>query len=553
VTKPVLLVVDTNADAARELAADLDRRYGADYETRYESTTAAGMELLDRFRASGQPVALVVAYQWMPETTGLEFLAQAGRVHPQAARTLLIEYGDRRCAEAIIRGMALGHLDNYLTKPWRPREHLLYPVVGEVLGDWARRNLPHLELVKVVGRQWDPSSYELRDALTRNNVPFGFYDRDSPEGRQLLGQLDQPPPEHAVVFLQDGRVLTDFAKSDVAAAIGVRVRPDRDAYDLVVVGAGPAGLAAAVYAASEGLSTLILERDAIGGQAGSSSRIRNYLGFPRGVSGGELAERAYQQAWLFGAEPVFINEATSLATDDAQRVIRLSDGGQVAARAIVLATGVSYRRLGLPGEDELIGAGVFYGSAMSEAAALRGSEVFIAGAGNSAGQAAIYLAKFASTVTLLVRRDSLAATMSAYLIQEIRHTANIDVRLHTTVHRTAGEGRLQRLVLHDRLTDQTYAVPAAALFVMIGATPRTGWLPDTVRRDDHGYIITGAELQAAADRSAPWLLDRPPLGLETSLPGVFAAGDVRAGSIKRVASATGEGAAAIHHVHQYLG
>jgi thioredoxin reductase (NADPH) len=541
-SQPIFLVVDDDPGIAKQLTEDLERRYQADYQVMYEASATAGLERLRQLHDNGDQVALVICDQWMPEMTGLEFLIRAQALHPHAKRTLLIDYGDERCTETIVRGMALGHLDHYLTKPWRPREHLLYPVIGEVLFAWARRNTPGFELVRIVGERWHPASHALREALTRNNVPYGFYDRGSPEGRELLDQLPRPAPDHPVVFLRDGRALIDYTRADIAAAVGARVRPDRDSYDLVVVGAGPAGLAAAVYGASEGLSTLVLEREAMGGQAGISSRIRNYLGFPRGVSGDELAERAFQQAWLFGAEVVFINQASALHADGAQRVVTLGDGGRVAARAVVLATGVTYRRLDAPGLDRLIGAGVFYGSAMSEATALRGAEVFIAGAGNSAGQAAVYLARYAR-VTLLVRGDSLARSMSDYLIRELDGTANIAVRLHTEVAAGDGERRLERLLLRDRRSGREEPVDAAALFVMIGATPHTGRLPDSILRDQHGFIRTGADLLE---------LDRPPLPLETSMPGVFAVGDVRAGSVKRVASAAGEGSVAIQQVHQYL-
>jgi thioredoxin reductase (NADPH) len=456
--------------------------------------------------------------------------------------------------EVIARGMALGRVEYYLTKPWRPREYLLYPVIGEALAAWTRLNSPGFALVRIVGDHWDPVSFELRDGLKRNNVPYAFYDRGSSEGAELLQRLDQVPDD-PVIFLADGRVLTSYSRADVAeavgaqVAVGARVRPRLGAYDLVVAGAGPAGLSAAVYGASEGLSTLVLESTAIGGQAGTSSRIRNFLGFPAGISGGELAGRAYQQAWMLGAEFVLMNGASGLSARGNGLQVTLSEGGQVTARAVVLATGVSYRQLDAPGIAALAGAGVFYGSALSEAPAVKDQDVFIVGAGNSAGQTAVYLARSARSVTLLVRADNLAKSMSDYLVTEIAGTPRVHVRLHTEVAAARGDHRLTELVLRDRATSRDETVPAAALFVMIGATPHTGWLPGDVARDRHGFILTGRDLPGKDRAKGGQPL---PLPLETSRPGVFAVGDMRAGSVKRVASAVGEGSVAIPQVHQHL-
>jgi thioredoxin reductase (NADPH) len=444
--------------------------------------------------------------------------------------------------------MALGHVEYYLTKPWRPRQYWLYPVVGEALAAWTRLNSPGFAMVRIVGDRWDRHSFTVRDALERNNVPYAFHDRGSLEGAELLQRLDQVP-DQPVLFLADGRVLTSYTRADVAAALGAQVRPRHSAYDLVVAGGGPAGLSAAVYGVSEGLSTLVLESTAMGGQAGTSSRIRNFLGFPAGISGGELAERAYEQARMLGAEFVLMNGACGLSAGRDGLQVTLSGGGQVAARAVVLATGVSYRQLDAPGIADLVGAGVFYGSALSEAPAVKDQDVFIVGAGNSAGQTAVYLARSAHSVTLLVRGDSLATSMSDYLITEIEATPQVHVRLHTEVAAARGHHRLTGLVLRDRATRCDEAVPAAALFVMIGAIPHTDWLPGDIARDRHGFILTGRDLRGE---------DRPkagqpvPLPLETSLPGVFAAGDVRAGAVRRVASAVGEGSVAIPQVHQHL-
>jgi thioredoxin reductase (NADPH) len=548
VSQPVFFVVDEDASAVEMLAGDLERRFHADYRVAGETSAQAALDRLGALRDAGEQVALIICYESMRAMPGSELLARSRAAHPNAKRILLIDYGDARMLEVIARGMALGHVEYYLTKPWRPRQHLLYPVVGEAVVAWTRLNSPGFALARIVGDRWDPASFQLRDALERNNVPYAFYDRDSPEGTELLQQLDQVP-DNPVVFLADGRVLTSYAEADIAEALGAPVRPKRDAYDLVVVGAGPAGLSAAVYGASEGLSTLLLESTAMGGQAGTSSRIRNFLGFPSGVSGGELAERAFQQAWMFGAEFVFINGATGLSARGDELVVTLAEGGQVSARAVVLACGVAYRRLDAPGIAELTGAGVFYGSALSEAPAVKDQDVFIVGAGNSAGQAAVYLARSARSVTLLVRGDSLAKSMSDYLVQEIEATPGVRVRLQTDVAAARGERRLTELVLRDRAAGRDETVPAAALFVMIGATPHANWLPDQIVRDEHGFILTGRDL-VGPDRAAT---GQPvPFPLETSIPGVFAVGDVRAGSVKRVASAVGEGSVAIPQVHQHL-
>ncbi|HKA97048.1 MAG TPA: FAD-dependent oxidoreductase [Streptosporangiaceae bacterium] len=547
-SQPIFLVVDEDPSAVVMLVGDLDRRFHADYRVMGETSAAAALERLAALHEAGDQVALIICYESMRAMPGSELLARSRATHPQAKRILLIDYSDRRKLEVIASGMALGHVEHYLTKPWRPRQHLLYPVVDAALAAWTRANWPGFELVRIVGDRWDPLSYRLRDALERNNVPYGFYDGASPEGSDLLAQLDEVPGR-PVVFLADGRVLTTYTDADIAEAAGAHVRPKLDSYDLVVVGAGPAGLSAAVYGASEGLSTVVLENLAMGGQAGTSSRIRNFLGFPSGISGGELAQRAFEQAWMFGAEFVFINGATGLAARGDRLVVALADDGQVSARAVVLATGVTYRQLDAPGIADLIGSGVFYGSALSEASAVKDQDAFIVGAGNSAGQAAVYLARSARSVTLLVRADNLAKSMSDYLVREIGATPRVRVRLQTEVAAAHGVRRLTELVLRDRRTGHDETVPAAALFVMIGAIPHTGWLPDEVRRDRHGFILTGRDL-AGQDRAGP---DRQaPLALETSLPGVFAVGDVRAGSVKRVASAVGEGSVAIPQIHEHL-
>jgi thioredoxin reductase (NADPH) len=412
---------------------------------------------------------------------------------------------------------------------------------------------PRFEVFQVVGDQWAPRSHEIRDLLSRNSIPFGFYPVDSEEGRALLEGTGVTSEHLPVVMLFDRRVLVDPSNAELAQALGIKTRPEASTYDVAVVGAGPAGLAAAMYGASEGLATAVLEHEALGGQAGTSSMIRNYLGFPRGVCGAELAQRAYEQAWILGADFIYGPSAVGLGSVGPNRVVTLGDGGEATSRAVILATGVSWRRLGVAGLEALVGAGVFYGAATSEAVAMKDERVFVVGGGNSAGQAALHLASYAAKVTMLVRGPTLAESMSDYLVRELEATANVTVRYDTEAVDGQGDGRLTGLTLKDRTSGATETVPATALFILIGAEPHTGWLPGTVRRDRWGFLVTGNDLLADGRPPAGWTLDRPPMLLETSLPGVFAAGDVRHGSTKRVAGAVGDGSVAIRLVHEYLG
>jgi len=544
--KPVIVVVDDEDDSLAALGRELESRYGTHYLVVACASPGQALARLAGLRAEGASVPLVLADQWMREKTGAEFLAQVRDLYPTARRGLLISWGDQSATATMADAAALGQIEFSLPKPARAPDEQFHRAVTESLEEWWRQQGGRFEAVTVIGQ--DPSArvHELRDLLTRNNVPFGFLPSDSDDGRAALVRLGVAGATGPVVAIYTGTVLVDPANAEVAEALGNEIRPAGLTYDVVIVGAGPAGLAAAVYGASEGLRTALLEREAFGGQAGTSSRIRNYLGFPRGISGAELAGRAIEQARMFGAHFVYGNPATSLAVEGDLRVVGLEDGSQVRCRAVVIATGVAYRRLGVPGLDPLTGAGVFYGAATAEAQAVTGKPVFVVGGGNSAGQAALHLSKYARQVTMVVRSDSLAASMSDYLIREIGNAPNIDIRFGTELAGGGGGGRLEYLELRDRGSGETAREPAGGLFVLIGAEPLTGWLPGQVGRDHWGFILTGP------DTGPRWPLRRAPFLLETSMPGVFAVGDVRAGSTKRIASAVGEGSQVIATIHAFL-
>src|SRR6266508_2871274 len=511
--RPVLMAVDDDPAALDALAQELRKRYGADYLVACQLDAVAALHALERVQADGGQVALVLADQWMPAMTGVQLLARAHWLHPAAQRALLIDWGDGSTAEPILQAAAFGQVDDWIAKPTQPGDERFHQAVSQFLYEWARLQRPQFQAVRVVGDQWSARSHELRDLLSRNSIPFGFYPVDTGEGRALLGAAGATGERLPVVVVFDGRVLADPSNAEVAEALEIRTRPEATTYDVTVVGAGPAGLAAAVSAASEGLRTAILEPEAIGGQAGSSSKIRNYLGFRRGVSGAELAARAYEQAWMLRAEFVYGQHAVGLRTAGPDREVALGDGSQATSRAVVLATGVRYRRLGVPNLEALTGAGVFYGAAASEAQAV---------------------------------------TMSDYLVRELGATRNVTVRFGVEVVDGHGQGRLSGLTLRERRSGAAETVPAAAVFVMIGAEPHTGWLPEAVLRDRWGFVVTGADLLADGTPPPGWPLERRPLPFESSMPGVFAVGDVRHGSTKRVASAVGEGSVAIQQVHQYL-
>jgi thioredoxin reductase (NADPH) len=547
--KPVLVVVDDEDTSLQALTRELESRYGAHYQVVSSSSAEVALARLAELKAAGADVPLVLADQRLPGMSGTELLARVRDIFPTARRGLLITWGDRSAPAPFLEAAALGQLEFYLNRPtWSPDEQFHRVITGS-LEEWWREQGGRGgrgEMVTVIGD--DPSArvHEIRDLLARNNVPFGFYASGSLEGRAALRRLAVIDPAGPVLLLDTGVVLVDAANAEIAEALGQKVRPAGQVYDVVIVGAGPAGLAAAVYGASEGLSTALLEREAFGGQAGTSSRIRNYLGFPSGVSGVELAQRAYEQAWAFGTHFVYGNQATSLAKDRDLLVVGLEDGSQAWARAVVIATGVSYRRLGVPELEALAGAGVFYGAGTIEAQAVAQKPAFVVGGGNSAGQAALHLSKYAQQVTILIRSQSLAASMSDYLIREIDAAPNVDVRYRCEVAGGGGSGHLEHLLLRNRDSGENEPVPAAGLFILIGAQPFTGWLPEAIRRDPWGFILTGP------DAGQDFPLQRAPFLLETTTPGVFAAGDVRHGSMKRVASAVGDGSTAIRLIHDYL-
>src|SRR5215208_1330396 len=556
--EPVLLAVDDDPNTLGRIEHELRQRYGSYYRVACEDSPEAGMRTLQDLRAADKEVAVVLADQWMPGMTGVEFLTHTRPLYPGAKRALLFERSNRTTREPILQAMALGQIDYYVPKPEQPPDEEFHRSIAQFLDEWARDYRPASVAVRLVGEPWAARSHELRDLLGRSGIPQAFAAADSKEGQELLARLEKTSAQLPVVVVFDRLALVDPSNAEMADAFemispfGLNTLSDVRDFDLVIIGAGPAGLAAAVYGASEGLRTVVVERETFGGQAGTSSLIRNYLGFSRGVSGSELAWQAYQQAWLFGASFRLARQATALHHRGERLVVTLSDGTEVAGRMVIVTTGVSYRRLGVPSLEALQGAGVLYGAAVTEAQGMKGQEVYVVGGGNSAGQAARHLSKHARHVTLLARGESLTSGMSQYLIQELEAAENIQVRVNTQVIDGGGQGRLEHLVLKDRASELTETFPAAVLFVLIGARPHTEWLPEEVMRDERGYIITGNDLLRNGVPPEGWPLERQPMLMETSVPGVFAAGDVRCGSAKRVASAVGEGSIAIQMVHKYL-
>jgi thioredoxin reductase (NADPH) len=548
--KPAILAVDDDPQVLRAVERDLRRRYAREYRVLRADSGESALGALDKLKLRGDPVALFLVDQRMPRMTGVEFLEKAIEIFPEAKRNLLTAYAD---TDAAIRAINEVGLDYYLQKPWDPPEEHLYPILDDQLDDWRADFKPPFEGVRVVGDRWSPDSHRIRDFLARNRVPYRWLDvESSEEARQIVERLDHGTPKLPVVVFQDGSYLEAPENRGVAERIGLRTRAERPFYDLLIIGGGPSGLAAAVYGASEGLKTVLIEREAPGGQAGTSSFIENYLGFPHGLKGSELARRAVDQARKFEVEILTPQEVAEVRVEDPYRIIQLADSTELSCHALIVATGVSYRKLDAPGVDRLTGAGVYYGASLTEAFSYKDEDVYIVGGANSAGQAAMFFSDYARRVVVVYRGDSLRKSMSEYLVKQVEGRENIEVRLNSSVVEAEGEDHLERIAIKNSASGQKEIVPTQSLFILIGAAPHTDWLDGVVERDERGFILSGPDLSKHGERPKGWKLDRDPYLLETSVPGIFVAGDVRHGSIKRCASAVGEGSIAVQFVHQYL-
>jgi thioredoxin reductase (NADPH) len=548
--KPVILSVDDDREVLQAVARDLRQHYGDRFRILRAESGSEALEILKDLKLRNETVATFVVDQRMPQMSGVEFLEQAIELFPEAKRVLLTAYAD---TDAAIQAINSTQLDYYLLKPWDPPEERLYPVLDDLLEDWLASFHPPFEGIRVIGNRWSPHSHQVKDFLARNQIPYQWLDVElSSEAQELVSYAKCSPLQLPLVLFADQSSLLQPSPAQIAAKIGLQTQAVKPFYDLVIVGGGPAGLAAAVYGASEGLRTVMIEREAPGGQAGTSSRIENYLGFPVGLSGGDLARRAVTQAKRFGVEILTPQEATGIRLQHPYRTILLADGSEINCHALILALGVSWRRLNIPGLDRLTGAGVYYGAAQTEAMTCENEEVFLIGGANSAGQAAMYFARYASRVTMLVRGESLTKSMSQYLIEQIESTPNITVKVHTSVVEVHGDTHLEGLTIANALTGVSETLPAKSLFIFIGAEPRTAWLENTIERDDRGFVLTGPDLNGGGQRPKGWTLDRDPYLLETNVPGIFAVGDVRHDSIKRVASGVGEGSICVQFVHRYL-
>src|SRR6516164_8379991 len=551
--KPILLSVDDDSDVLRAIERDLRSQYGAEYRVIGSDSPEGALDLLRQLKVRNDSVALLLADQRMPRMNGVEFLQQGMRIFPEAKRALLTAYAD---TSAAISAINEANINYFFMKPWDPPADHLYPQLDDLLDDWRASYRSAFEGIRVLGTRWSPRSYELRDFLARNHVPYQWLDVEhsasDPETKHLLEALGSEAANLPVVLFPDGSKLLEGVPAEVAQKVGLRTRAETSFYDLAIIGGGPAGLAAAVYGASEGLKTVIVEREAPGGQAGMSSRIENYLGFPSGLSGGDLARRAVVQAKRFGVEILSPQEAVGLRTEGSYRIIKLADGSEISCHTLMIATGVQWRRLQAPGVDRLQGLGVYYGGGATEALSCKGEIVYVVGGANSAGQAAMYFAKYAERVYILVRGDSLSSTMSKYLIDQIQQTSNIELWTHASVAEVHGESHLEEVSVLCSDTSKIERVPAGSMFIFIGAEPQTEWLGDLVERDERGFILTGRDLMRNGKHPKGWNLDRDPFHLETNIPGVFAVGDVRHSSVKRVASGVGEGSVAVQFIHQYL-
>jgi thioredoxin reductase (NADPH) len=551
--KPVLLSVDDDSDVLRAIERDLRSKYGAEYRVIGSDSPDGALTLLKQLKVRNDSVALLLADQRMPQMDGVTFLREGMQIFPDAKRALLTAYADTNAAISAIND---ANIHYFFLKPWDPPAEHLYPQLDDLLDDWQASYRPAFEGIRVLGTRWSPKSYELRDFLARNRVPYQWIDveltANDPETKRLLEVLGPEAASLPITLFPDGTNLLESVPAEVAQKVGLRTRAQTDFYDLAIVGGGPAGLAAAVYGASEGLHTVMIEREAPGGQAGMSSRIENYLGFPTGLSGADLARRAVTQAQRFGVEILAPQEAVGLRTEGSYRFLKLADGNEISCHALMIASGVQWRRLEAPGIDRLQGAGVYYGGGASEALSCKGEIVYVVGGANSAGQAAMNFAKYAERVVIVVRGSSLSSTMSQYLIDQVKQTPNIELWPHASVSEAHGETHLEEVSFLCSDTGKVERVPVSAMFIFIGALPRTDWLANVVERDERGFILTGPDLIRDRQRPKGWVLDRDPFLLETNVPGLFAVGDVRHGSVKRVASGVGEGSVAVQFIHQYL-
>jgi thioredoxin reductase (NADPH) len=545
--RPILLAVDDDVSVLEAVVQDLRRQFGSEYRVMRAASGQAALDTLAQLKSRQEPVALLLSDQRMPGMTGVEFLERARESYADARRVLLTAYAD---TEAAIHAINSARIHYYLNKPWDPPEEKLYPVLTDLLDDWKSGYRPPYEGLTVIGNRWSLNDHKLRSFLSRNHVPYRSWDSTtSEEGRKTVEERQLKPEQLPAVLFADGSILTEANPNKLAVRVGLSTQPTQEFYDMVVIGAGPAGLAAAVYGASEGLKTLVIEPDAPGGQAGSTSRIENYLGFPTGITGDDLGRRAHIQASRFGAE-FLTQRAIGLRIEGQYRFVKLADGREIASHVVLLALGVQYRKLQIPGADQLTGRGIYYGAALVEAASCKDEEVCVVGGANSAGQAALHFAKFACKVTMLVRGTGLSATMSKYLIDEIERTSNIELVTQTEIIGAEGQDHLEFLCLKGPKGE--YRTEASSLFVFIGAEPGVDWLPECILRDDKGFVLAGRDLRHDGKSLSGWREAREPFLLETSVPGVFVAGDVRHGSVKRVASAVGEGSIAVQFAHQYL-